>query len=323
MKLVLSPEGTEGGTEPALLARLRGVAPDVELVVAPDRQACRREIVDADAFYGTMTPDVLAAATHLRWIQSPNIGQESYMFPALESHPAVMTNSAGIYSDDIADHVMGFVLIFARGFHRYQRHQQRHHWAKGPDGYPTDVLHLPDSTVGIFGLGGIGYAVATRAHAFGMRVLAIDPRRTDRPPEVNELWSPERLPDLLGASDFVVLCSPETPETRGLFNASVIGMMRQSAYLINIARGSIVSLDALVEALRAGGVAGAGLDVFESEPLPADHPLWEMENVIITPHVAGAGPHSVERLHAILLENVRRFINDEPLMNVIDKRRWY
>jgi phosphoglycerate dehydrogenase-like enzyme len=120
-----------------------------------------------------------------------------------------------------------------------------------------------------------------------------------------------------------VLCAPETPETRGLFDASVLRMMRPNAYLINIARGSIVSLDALVEALRAGGVAGAGLDVFETEPLPADHPLWDMENVVITPHVAGAGPHSVERLHAILLENLRRFVNDEPLMNVIDKRRWY
>jgi phosphoglycerate dehydrogenase-like enzyme len=323
VKLVLSPEGTEGGTEPALLDRLRAVAPDVALVVAPDRDSCRHEIVDADAFYGTMTPDVLAAATRLRWIQSPNIGQESYMFPALESHPAVMTNSAGIYSDDIADHVLGYVLIFARGFHRYQRHQQQHHWAKGPGGYPTDVIHLPDATLGIFGLGGIGFAVAKRAHAFGMRVLAVDPRRTDRPPEVSELSLPDRLPDLLGASDFVVLCAPETPETRGLFDARVIGMMRPNAYLINIARGKLVRLEALVAALRTGALAGAGLDVFETEPLPAEHPLWDLENVVITPHVAGAGPHSVERLHAILLTNLRRFVNGEPLMNVIDKAHWY
>jgi phosphoglycerate dehydrogenase-like enzyme len=323
MKLVLSPEGTEGGTAPALLERLWAIVPDAVLVVAPDRESCRREIVDADAFYGTMTPDVLAAATRLRWIQSPNIGQESSMFPALEYHPAVMTNSAGIYSDDIADHVLGYVLIFARGFHRYQRHQQRHHWAKSPGGYPTDVIHLPDATLGIFGLGRIGYAVATRAHAFGMRVLAIDSRRTDRPPEVAELWPPDRLPDLLGASDFVVLCAPETPETHGLFDAHVIGMMRPSAYLINIARGNLVHLDALVAALRAGTLAGAGLDVFETEPLPAEHPLWDLENVVITPHVAGAGPHSVERLHAILATNLQRFVDGEPLMNAIDKARWY
>ena len=246
------------------------------------------------------------------------------MFPALVAHPAVMTNAAGIFSDDIADHVMGFVLIFARGFHRYQRYQERHHWMKPPGGgYPTDVIHLPDSTLGVFGLGGIGYAVATRAHAFGMRVLAVDPRRTDRPPEVSALWPPDRLPELLAASDFVVLCAPETPETRGLFDAAVIARMRPHSYLINIARGKIVKLDALVDALRAGQIAGAGLDVFDPEPLPADHPLWDMENVVITPHVAGAGPHSMERLHAILLENLRRFADGAPLINVIDKARWY
>lgn len=324
MKLVLSSRGTEGGAEPALVERLRAAAPDVNVVVAHDPESCRREIVDADAFYGNITADVLAAAGRLRWIQSPNIGQERYMFPALVSHPAVMTNAAGIFSDDIADHVMGFVLIFARGFHRYQRHQERHHWAKAPGGgYPTDVIHLPDCTLGIFGLGGIGAAVAVRAHAFGMRVLAVDPRRTDRPPEVSELWQPDRLSDLLGASDFVVLCAPETPETRGLFDAAVIGMMRPNAYLINIARGKIVKLDPLVDALRAGRIAGAGLDVFDPEPPPSDHPLWDMPNVVITPHVAGAGPHSTERLHAILLENVRRFVAGAPLMNVIDKARWY
>jgi phosphoglycerate dehydrogenase-like enzyme len=323
VKLVVSPTRTSGGDDPGLPDRIRSVAPEAAVVVAADEAAGRREIVDADAFYGNITPDVLAAATRLRWIQSPNIGQERLMFPALVSHPAVMTNAAGIFSDDIADHVMGFVLIFARGFHRYQRHQQQHRWARESADYPTDVIHLPDATMGIFGLGGIGYAVATRAHAFGMRVLAIDPRRTDRPPEVSELWPPERLTGLLGASDFVVLCAPETPETVGLFDAAAIGAMRPNAYLINIARGKIVRLDALVDALRAGQIAGAGLDVFDPEPLPADHPLWDIENVLITPHVAGAGPHSVERLHAILLENLRRFIDGAPLINVIDKARWY
>jgi phosphoglycerate dehydrogenase-like enzyme len=324
MKLVLSPARSDPAVDADLLAQIRSAAPDAEVVVAADTAVSQREIVDADAFYGNITPEVLAAATKLRWIQSPNIGQERYMFPALASHPAVMTNTRGIFSDDIADHVMGFVLTFARGFHRYQRHQQNHVWAKpAGGGYPTDVIHLPDSTLGVVGLGGIGYAVATRSHAFGIRVMAVDARRTDRPPEVAELWPPSRLPEMLGLCEFVVICTPETPETRGLFNAALIGRMNPSAYLINIARGKIVNLDDLVEALRGGRLAGAGLDVADPEPLPADNPLWDMPNVIITPHVAGAGPHSVERLHAVLLENVRRFVDGSPLINVVDKNRWY
>lgn len=323
MKLVLSSSAPGSSVVAGLLDRMRSAVPEAEVVVATDDATCRREIADADAFYRNITPDILAAATRLRWIQSPNIGQENRIFPALVSHPAVLTNIRGIFSDDIADHVMGFVLIFARGFHRYQRAQQRRRWAKETDEYPTDVIHLPDATMGIFGLGGIGYAVATRAHAFGMRVLAVDPRPIDRPPEVSELFPPERLTEMLAASDFVAICAPETPETRGLFDAAVIGAMRPDGYLINIGRGAIVRLDALVDALRAGRVAGSGLDVFDPEPLPADHPLWEMENVLITPHVSGAGPHHLERLHGILLENLRRFVDGAPLINVVDKERWY
>ncbi len=325
MKFVLSLSQPEGSAEASLLAQIRSVAPlvDAVAVAVADGEACRREIVDADAFFGTITPDVLAAATRLRWIQSPYIGQERFMFPALAAHPSVMTNTRGIYSDDIADHVLGFVLMLARGFHRYQRHQQQHHWQTFPGGYPTDMIHLPDATLGIFGLGGIGYAVATRAHAFGMRVVAVDPRRVDRPPEVSELWPPDRLADMLGVSDFVAICAPETPETRGVFDAQVIGTMRSNGYLINIGRGKIVKLDDLVDALRAGRIAGAGLDVFETEPLPPDHALWDMPNVLITPHVAGAGPHTQERIRAIVVENLRRFVDGAPLINVVDKERWY
>jgi phosphoglycerate dehydrogenase-like enzyme len=323
MKLVLSAARPENAVDAGLLARIRSTAPQLDVVVATSEGMCEREIVDADAFFGNITPAVLSAARHLKWIQSPNIGQERFMFSALASHPATLTNPRGIFSDDIADHVMGFVLTFARGLHRYLRHQQQHFWAKGPGGYPTDVIHLPDATLGVFGLGGIGYAVATRAHAFGMRVIAVDARRTDCPPEVSELWPADGLGDLLGASDFVVICAPETPETRGLFDASVISQMQPAAYLINIGRGKIVKLDDLVDALREGRLGGAGLDVFDPEPLPSDHPLWDMPNVLITPHVAGAGPHSVERLHAILVENVRRFVEGSPLINVVDKQRWY
>jgi phosphoglycerate dehydrogenase-like enzyme len=317
VKLVIAP--TE---EPNLLPRLQAIAPELTIVQPETPAAILREIADADAFYGNITPELLAAAGQLRWIQSPLISLERIIFPELIAHPVVMTNPRGIFSDDIADHVFGFILCFARGLHRYFRHQQQHHWAKN-GAYPDDVIHLPDTTVGIFGFGGIGQAVARRASGHEMRVLAMDPRHTDCPPEVEALWMPDRLDDLLGQSDFVVICTPETPETRGLFDARVLTRMRHGSYLINIGRGKVVCLDALVDALRSGHLAGAGLDVFEIEPLPADHPLWDMENVLITPHVAGAGPYIVERRNKVLIENVRRFVAGQPLINVVDKAQWF
>ncbi|HEX5416235.1 MAG TPA: D-2-hydroxyacid dehydrogenase [Chloroflexota bacterium] len=304
---------------PELPNRLRAAVPDATVVVATDEAAAIREIADADALYGRITPELLAAAGRLRWIQSPAIGLERTMFPELIAHPVVMTNPRGIFADDIADHVMAMVTGFARQFPRLIRWQLRHQWRQ--EDYP--VLHLPDCTLGIFGLGGIGSAIARRASAFEMRVIAVDARRTEAPPEVATLLPPERLNELLGASDFVVISAPETPETRGLFGSAVFQAMKNSAYLINIGRGKIVQLDALVEALRAGKIAGAGLDVFEIEPLPAEHPLWDMENVVITPHVAGFGPHTGERRHQVLIENLRRFAAGEPLLNLVEKDRWF
>jgi phosphoglycerate dehydrogenase-like enzyme len=314
IKLLIYPPEDE-----TLPERVRETVPGVSVVVAHDAAEASREIVDADAVYGRVDKDLLAAARRLRWIQSPAIGLERTMFPELIAHPSMMTNPRGIFADDIADHVMALVTGFARQMPRSIRQQLQHRWA--PEGYR--VMHLPDCTLGIVGLGGIGSAVAKRAAAFEMRVVAVDARRTDRPPEVADLWPSSRLHDLLGQSDFVVICAPETPETRGMFDTAAFKAMKKTAYLVNIGRGKIVKLEALVEALRAGELAGAGLDVFEVEPLPADHPLWDMENVVITPHVAGVGPHTGERRHQVLLENLRRFVAGEPLINVVDKERWF
>ncbi|HEY3110080.1 MAG TPA: D-2-hydroxyacid dehydrogenase [Chloroflexota bacterium] len=318
MKLVVAP----GGGDAALAERIRAAAPGVTVALPADRATLLREIADADAFYGNVDPETLAAARRLRWIQSPEISLERFMFPALIEHPVVMTNPRGIYAEHIADHVMGFVLCLARGFHRYRDAQHRRVWKRGDD-YPTDVVHLPDATIGIFGLGGIGAAIAPRARAFGMRVLAVDARVAEPPPAVDRLWGPDRLIEMLSQADFVAICTPETPETRGLFDDRMIGAMKPGSYLINIGRGKVVKLDAVVAALRSGQLAGVGLDVFESEPLPADHPLWGFENALLTPHVAGAGPHTAERRTQILIENLRRFVAGEPLVNVVDKARWF
>jgi len=249
----------------------------------------------------------------------------------------VVTNMRGIFSDVIADHVFCFILCFAKNFHIYIRQQPQGLWQgrgrkidelpgyAGPGEVdPSDraALTLADCTLGVIGLGGIGAETARRGLVFGMEVLAVDPMATTAPENVT-LWRPDRLDDLLSASDFVVIAAPHTPETYKLMNRRRLQRMKRTAYLINVGRGVIVDLADLTAALQAGEIAGAGLDVFEIEPLPPDHPLWQMENVIITPHIAGASPRIAERHLETLLDNIHRFVAGETLRNVVDKKRWY
>jgi len=189
--------------------------------------------------------------------------------------------------------------------------------------HPSDraAITLADCTLAVIGMGGIGAETARRGLAFGMRVLGVDPRAAALDSPII-LFTPDRLQEVLGQSDFVVIAAPHTPETFKLFNRERIGWMKRSAYLINVGRGVIVDLADLTAALQAGQIAGAGLDVFEVEPLPADHPLWGMPNVIITPHCAAASPRVPERHLQTLLENVRLFVAGKPLLNVVDKRMW-
>jgi len=304
---------------------------------AGDAEALRA-IADSDAFYGKITPALLAAAERLKWVQSPTASLEHYVFPELIEHPCQLTNMRGLFSDVIADHVFGFVLCFARNFHKYIRNQEVGRWeAAGGEAERESFttgpyrataidhahLHLSDATLGVVGLGHIGLEIARRAGAFGMRVVAVDPIQSHPPLGVDALWKPEHLDELLGRSDFVVIAAPHTPETTKMFRRAQFQRMKKPAYLINIGRGAIVDLADLTAALEAGEVAGAGLDVFEIEPLPPEHALWKMENVIITPHAAGYSPRIAERHLAVLLDNIGRFSRGEPLRNVVNKRMWF
>jgi phosphoglycerate dehydrogenase-like enzyme len=300
------------------LADLHTVAGDAELVNAQSEAEARAAIVDADGMIGTITPDLLNRATRLRWLQSPVAGLENYMFPALVEADLTLTNMAGIYSDQIADQALAYILMFARGMHLYLRRQLQHLWQPG-----VPIVHLADQTLGIVGLGGIGTEVAKRGHALGMRVIAVEPRPRPSQPFVDALWGPDRLDDLVAAADFLVLCVPHTPETVKLIRAVQLQRMKRTAYLINISRGIVVDLDDLTAALQTGVIAGAGLDVYEVEPLPAEHPLWDQENAILTPHVAVASPHVAPRRLEVFKENLRRFLAGEALHNVVDKRLWY
>jgi phosphoglycerate dehydrogenase-like enzyme len=334
MKLVVHPP-----VEDARLKRIVAEAGELTVINAADEREALANMPDADAFFGKITPPLLAAARRLRWVQSPTASLEHYIFPELVAHPCVLTNMRGLFSDVIADQVFGYILCFARNLHVYILQQARAQWAPaGGEGARVPFttgpgvvnaidrahLHLGDAMLGVVGLGAIGSEVARRGLAFGMRVLAVDPVRTDAPPGVEALWPVERLPDLLAQSDFVVIAAPHTPETVKMFRRPQFRQMKRTAFLINIGRGAIVDLEDLTAALKAGEIAGAGLDVFETEPLPAEHPLWAMgDKVILTPHVAGYSPRIAERHLGVLLENIRRFVRGDPLHNVVDKSRWF
>ena len=302
--------------------RLATAVPELSVIVAEDEAEAERVITNAEAAYGTPSRAVLARAARLRWLQAPQAAPPAgWYYRELIEHPVVVTNFREIYNDHIGTHVMAFVLAFARGLQHYIPQQLRREWKKRAQN--TGIVHLPEATALIVGIGGIGSEVARLAAAFGMRVIGVDERRREAPPEVVELHRGDELDALLPAADFVILTVPHTPETEGFMNRARFQEMKKSAFFINIGRGMTTRLDDLVEALRAGEIAGAGLDVFEQEPLPADHPLWTTPGVLLTPHTAGYGPHLDERRYDIILDNCRRFLASQPLRNLVDKARWF
>lgn len=302
--------------------RLAAEVPEVRVVVAEDAGSAAREIVDAEAAFGHLPRELLAKARGLRWLQAPQAAPAAgYYYPELIAHPLVVTNFREIFNDHISTHIMAFVLAFARGLNVFIPQQLRREWKK--PGEDLGVVHLPEATALIVGVGGIGAEAARLASAFGMRVIATDARRTEAPPGVVELHKPDALDSLLPRADFVILTVPHTPATEGFFHRARFQRMKQSAYFINIGRGMTTKLADLVAALRAGEIAGAALDVYEQEPLPAEHPLWTMPNVLLTPHMAGHGPYLNDRRFQIMLDNCKAFARGTALRNVVDKASWF
>jgi phosphoglycerate dehydrogenase-like enzyme len=317
--LMLPPQTA---TTRAWASRLKTALPEMHIVVAESTDEAARAVGEADAAFGTMPEKLLRDARRLRWLQAPQAAPPAgYYYPALIAHPVVVTNFREIYNDHIGAHIMAFVLAFARGFQHYFLRQTKREWRREPD--DAGVIHLPDATALIVGVGGIGSEAARLAAAFGMHVMGVDARRREAPPGVVKLDGPDALDALLPLADFVILTVPHTPATEGFMNRARFQRMKRTAFFINIGRGMTTRLDDLVAALRAGEIAGAGLDVFEQEPLPADHPLWTMPGVLITPHTAGHGPFLDDRRLEVLLDNCRRFLGGQPLRNVVDKANWF
>jgi phosphoglycerate dehydrogenase-like enzyme len=332
-KLVLSP-----AVDDRRLTLIREAARPMTVVNCETVADAVREIADAQAFFGKLLPEMLSAARDLKWVQTPTASLEHYLFPELIEHSCQLSNMRGLFSDVIADHVMGYILCAARNLHLYVRRQIEHRWepvggerdrctsAVGPSfvcDFDRTHRDLFDCTLGVVGVGNIGSEICRRAAAFKMHVIGVDPVVREVPRVVQEVWPMSRLDDLLRQSDFVVIAAPHTPQTYKLFRREQFELMKPTAWLVNIGRGVIVDLAELTHALQEKTIAGAALDVFETEPLPADHPLWDMENVILTPHIAAASPHISERHLETLLENIRCFVRGEPPVTLVDKRFWF
>ena len=301
--------------------QIEAAVPEWRVLLPESAEEATALLGEADGAYGWIPPEQLGAASRLKWLQNPFAGPfPGYYYDALIEHPLVICNPRGIYSDHISHHIMMFVLALSRGLPYYMDAQRRQQWA--PKARKRGYTNLVDSTVLIHGVGGIGAATADLCAAFGMRVLGIDARSEYE--SAAEISPPEALDTLLPEAQFVITTVPHTPETEGMWNKTRFAKMSPGSYFINIGRGMTTRLDDLVNALDSGHLAGAALDVFEIEPLPADHPLWLAENVLLTPHVAVAEAKDIPARRAIILvENARRFRDGEPLMNIVDKSRWF
>lgn len=307
----------------AEVAELAADVPNVRIVSGLDRRSALAHAAQANGVDARLlTPELIARAPKLVWAHSPGAGVEWILsMPELvRAKRIVLTNSRGVHGPVIAEHAMAMLLALTRNLAFYREGQRGGRWLGDP---PRPSLALRGRTMFVVGLGGIGSEIAARAHAFGMRVIAT--RRTDAPApsHIARVGKPADLHAFLAEADVVVICVPLTRETERLFDDRAFAAMKKGAFLLNVARGRIVDTDALRRALRSGKLAGAGLDVTDPEPLPADHPLWKDPNVLITPHVSSDAELTRERRTALFRENLRRFGARKPLLNVVDKKAGY
>jgi phosphoglycerate dehydrogenase-like enzyme len=316
-----------GPMEEAELERLREVAPNLQVIAGLSQEEALARAGKVQGIDGRYcTKEFLAAAPNLVWVQAGSSGVERYLrVPGLlERDEVVLTNLRGAAAASIADHAFALLLALTRRLEPRLAAAHEGRWERQISG--DETIALEGRTLLVAGLGSIGYQVARRGAGFGMRVIAT--RRTapsagPLPDGVERVETPDHLLEMLAEADVAVICLPLTAETEGLFSREAFAALKPGAFLINVSRGKVVDTDALLDALDSGRLAGAGLDVTDPEPLPADHPLWRRDYVVITPHVAGDAALSDQRGDELYFDNLRRFAAGEPLLNPVDKRAGY
>ncbi len=325
--LLVSHHPLDVWTIPAWFAqRLRQNFPDTEVVHLNGYAEFEAQLPDTEVLMTwSLRPEQFKLARKLRWIHSPAAAVHQFMFPELINSDVIVTNAREVHGRVVAEHVMGLIFALAKRIPQAVRLQVRHVWGQQAmwESYPPP-RELSGATLGLVGLGSIGRQVARHATDLGMRVIAVREHPEKGSPEnVSQVYSRAQLDEMLSQADYVVLAAPTTPATNGLINRQRFAAMKCDAHIINVGRGPIIDEGALVEALRSHKIAGAGLDVFVDEPLPADSPLWDLDNLLITPHTAGLTEKLWERHYALMSENLRRYLATQPLLALVNKREGY
>lgn len=301
--------------------RFRNDFPQVEFATGDTPEELASAAAGAKVAIGPMSEELFEAAPDLRWIQSASAGVEwMQRVPSLIESDVTVTNTRGAHADSIAEHTMGMLLFLARQFGDLYQAQQRGEWLRP---LPRMSVGLKGATMGIIGLGHLGRTIGERAHGFGMKVIGVDAHNVPQPDYLAQFWMLDGLDQLLEEADVVVVAVPITEQTRGMLGRQQLERMKQGSFLVVISRGNIVDETTVIEMLKDGRLAGAGLDVTSQEPLPSDHELWKAPNLLITPHCSPSASNTHENVTQILRENLERFLEGKPLLNEVNKKLGY
>ena len=315
-KIVVEADG-------GMVDALKGVTSGVKIVPVTSDNVMR-EIADADAFIGNITSAQVRAGKNLKWVGVMSAGVEDVLYPkdggsALRDSDIVLTNNQIVQGPEIADHAMAMLLMLSRDLETLYLNDQKQIW----DPKSFHGIELRGKTAVIIGVGGIGTQIAIRAHAFGMKIIGVDPEDKPFVPFIERMVKPDQLNDVIPEADVVFISVPDTPKSRKMMGPQQFELMKKGSYFIAVSRGAIYDMGALVKAMDEKKLAGTGVDVTDPEPLPPGHPLWNFPNAVITPHIAGRSDRDHARMLGTIQENLRRFVEDKPLINVVDKQKGY
>jgi phosphoglycerate dehydrogenase-like enzyme len=306
--------------------KLRNEFPQLEVTHRDNYDGAEQYLHDAEVVLTlSLRPDQFQTARQLKWIHCPAAAVHQLIFPELVNSNVILTNGRDVHGPVVAEHVIALIFALAKNLHLAAGFQQKHVWGQGPIWYAhPGPREIAGATLGLVGLGSIGRTVAKHASALGMHIIATrEHPEKGRSDNVDEVLPSSQLEIVLSKSDYVVLAAPVTSRTQHLIGAQQLAKMKSDACLINVGRGQLVDEAALAQALREKRIGGAALDVFEKEPLPSDSPFWDLENVLITPHTAGLAEKLWERQYTLFSENLRRYINHQSLLAMVDKQNGY